>query len=108
VSDWHDFFTAHYVLLRDLTSTGIAALGVITTSAFAIVGLRTFGKWKREKIEEKRMDVAIDALAIAYEAQLVFERIRSRRAREFECKEIMDRLGYDEKDTRKVAQQVDI
>jgi hypothetical protein len=44
----------------------------------AIVGLRTFGKWKREKIEEKRIDVAIEALAIAYEAQLVFERIRSR------------------------------
>jgi hypothetical protein len=54
----------------------------------AIAGLKTFGRWKREKIEEKRIEIAIEALAIGYEAQLVFERLRSRIVRDFEWKDM--------------------
>jgi hypothetical protein len=45
---------------------------------------RSFEKFKREKIEERRIDVAIDALTLAYEARFVFDAIRSRLIREHE------------------------
>ncbi len=104
MSEFRDFLAAHYVLFKDFAGTAVAAVGFITTSIFAVVGLHTFEKWKREKIEEKRIDVAIDALAIAYEAQLVFERIRSRLVREYEYKEIMDKQGYSAQDKRRESQ----
>ena len=40
-------------------------------------GIETFKKWKREKIEERRIETAIDALALAYESKIVFRSIRS-------------------------------
>jgi hypothetical protein len=43
----------------------------------AASGLRTFGKWQREKIEERRIDLALEALAIGYESKEIFGRIRS-------------------------------
>jgi hypothetical protein len=36
------------------------------------LGLRTFGKWKQEKVEELRMDISLEALSIACESQGVF------------------------------------
>jgi hypothetical protein len=53
------------------------AFGLITTIIIAIAGFRTFGKWRREKLEEKRIEVAIEALALCYEARFVFDGIRS-------------------------------
>lgn len=55
----------------------LTLLGLLITTAIAVVSLKTFDKWKREKIEEKRLDVALEALAVAYEARYVFEGIRS-------------------------------
>jgi hypothetical protein len=37
------------------------AFGLITTIIIAIAGFRTFGKWRREKLEEKRIEVATTA-----------------------------------------------
>jgi hypothetical protein len=48
------------------------------TSAIAIAGFRTFGKWKRERLEEKKIEVSLEALALAYESKHVFAAIRSR------------------------------
>jgi len=53
------------------------AFGLITTIIIAIAGFRTFGKWRREKLEEKRIEVAIDSLALCYEARFIFDGIRS-------------------------------
>jgi len=69
--DWH-------AILKDFAAPTVALIAVIVTGSFAFAGLKTFDRWKREKLEEKRIDVAIEALAIGYEAQLVFEVIRSR------------------------------
>jgi len=74
-----------YTILKDFAAPVVALCGVIATTLFAFAGLRTFDRWKREKLEEKRIDVAIDALAIAYEAQLAFEAIRSRLVSADEC-----------------------
>jgi hypothetical protein len=45
-------------------------VGFFVTIGVAYFGFRTFARWKREKIEEKRIDIAIEALE-------VFEIIRS-------------------------------
>jgi hypothetical protein len=54
-----------------------AIAGLVITVSIAIGGFRTFGRWKKEKIEEKRIDTAIDALALTYESKFIFDNIRS-------------------------------
>jgi hypothetical protein len=54
-----------------------AICGFIITIVIAVGGFRTFGRWKREKIEERRIDTALDALAVVYEAKYIFDNIRS-------------------------------
>ena len=54
-----------------------ASLGLLLSVVVAIGGFRTFGRWKREKIEEKRIEVAIDALAVMYESKFIFDHIRN-------------------------------
>ena len=46
------------------------------TLCIAFGSFRTFGRWKREQIEERKLDGALEALSIAYEAQMVFEDIQ--------------------------------
>jgi hypothetical protein len=55
----------------------LTIIGFLITLGIAVGGFRTFGRWKREKIEERRIEIALEALSIAYEAEGVFEYIRS-------------------------------
>jgi len=55
----------------------LTIVGLALTGSIALFGFRTFARWKREKLEEKRIEIAFDALAIAYEAKFVFQSIRS-------------------------------
>ncbi len=73
-----------YGVLKDFAAPTVALIGVIVTACFAFAGLKTFSRWKREKLEEKRIDVAIEALAIAFEVRLVFDAIRTRFTRAHE------------------------
>jgi hypothetical protein len=52
-------------------------MGFLITIIIAISGFRTFGRWRREKLEEKRIEVAFEALAVAYESNYIFGHIRS-------------------------------
>jgi hypothetical protein len=72
------FFGAHYEVLKDFTGPIVTLVGFGITTTLALKGFNTFDRWKRERIEERRIDIAIEALSIAYEAKLVFETIRSR------------------------------
>jgi hypothetical protein len=45
----------------------VVGFGITTVIAFS--GFRTFGRWKREKVEERRIEIALDALALAYESR---------------------------------------
>ena len=83
-----DWFHLHYQLLKDFVPSIVALLGLGLTAVIAIAGFKSFGRWKREKIEERRIEVALDALAIAYEARFRFESIRSRFTREDEYEDI--------------------
>jgi hypothetical protein len=71
----HTYF---YELFKDFTAPVVALLGITVTGTVAALGLKSFEKFKREKIEERRIEVSIDALALAYEAKYVFESIRAR------------------------------
>ena len=52
-------------------------LGFLITVGIAIGGFRTFNRWKREKIEEKRIDTAIDALQYVAESKFMLDSIRA-------------------------------
>jgi hypothetical protein len=53
------------------------AIGLAMTGYFGWSGLRTFDKWKREKLEERKIETALDALAVAYHSKWIFEHIRA-------------------------------
>ena len=67
-----------YGIIKDFAAPTVALIGVGVTGGIALAGLKTFDRWRPEKLEEKRIDVAIEALAIAFEASIVFNDIRSR------------------------------
>ena len=47
----------------------LTIIGFSITTVLGIAGIRTFGKFKRERIEERRLETAIEALALAYESK---------------------------------------
>ena len=52
-------------------------IGFIITVVISICCFRTFEVWKKEKIEEKRIGVAIDTLSLVYESKFIFDYIRN-------------------------------
>jgi hypothetical protein len=73
--------------------------GFAITIGIAAGGFRTFSRWKREKIEERRIETAIDALALAYESKIVFRAIRSGFASDVDYKD-MKRVDGESEDER--------
>jgi hypothetical protein len=55
----------------------LTLVGFAITIAIAVRGVRTFDRWKREITEERRIETAIEALAISYESKYIFDAIRS-------------------------------
>jgi hypothetical protein len=53
-------------------------VGLTMSGVVSVLGLRTFTKWQREKIHEKKLEIAFEALSLAYEATMVFDDIRRR------------------------------
>lgn len=76
--------------------------GLILSALIAIFGFRTFGRWKREKLEERRIEIAFDALTLAYETKFVFQHIRSAMAHGYEWEDMPKRDGdTDDKRNRR-------
>lgn len=74
----------------------LTIIGLCLTGGIAGFGFRTFDRWKREKVEEKRIEVAFDALTIAYETKFVFKIIRSPFASGYEWSDMPHREGDTE------------
>lgn len=55
----------------------LTIIGFVITVSIAIGGFRSFNRWKREKLEEKRIEIAYEALALAYEAGYVYQRLEN-------------------------------
>jgi hypothetical protein len=77
---------------------GLGVAGLVLTAILGGVGLRTLNKWRREKIEEKKIDLAMDALSLAYEARGVFEAIRARVVSSSEWADMEEIPGEDERE----------
>jgi hypothetical protein len=78
VGRWVLEHTYVYEFFKDFAAAVVALVGITVTGTMAGLGLRSFAKFKREKIEERRIEVALDALALAYESKFVFQMIRAR------------------------------
>lgn len=74
----------------------LTLIGFAITIAVALGGFRTFDRWKREKIEERKIEIAFDLLEISYESKYVFEAIRSPMT-----------LGYEYKDMPRLPNESD-
>jgi hypothetical protein len=76
----------------------LTLVGIFVTVLIAIGGFRSFNRWKREQLEARRIDVALEALSIAYESRMVFDHIRSPMAYEYEWRDMPERPGETEHD----------
>lgn len=68
----------------------LTSIGLFITVCVSFAGLRTFGKWRREKLEEAKISAAVDGLSLAYESKFIFEYIRSPLIRAAELNAIED------------------
>jgi hypothetical protein len=93
-----EWFVSHYDVLKDFAGPGVAIAAFVITTILAIAGLRTFDRWKREKVEERRIETAIDALALAYESKIVFRSIRSPHSNQLEHKNMDVKEGESDDD----------
>ena len=71
-------------------------VGLVMTGCISIAGLRTFDKWKREKLEERRIECALDALSIAYHTKHIFDYVRSPMSSSYEWEEMPGKPGEPE------------
>lgn len=78
----------------------LTIVGFMITLGIATAGFRSFAKWKRETIEGRRIDISLEALALAYEASFIFDSIRSPMSYEGEWSEMK---GVDNVDRRRAA-----
>jgi len=76
----------------------LTLIGFAITILIAIGGFKTFERWRREKIEERRIDIALEALSIAYESKAIFDRVRSGLAYEREWEDMAVKQGETERD----------
>jgi hypothetical protein len=74
----------------------LTIIGFIITVAIAIGGFGTFGRWKREKLEEKRIDTAIETLALVYESKSIFDHIRNEMSFGYEWQDMPEKQGESE------------
>jgi hypothetical protein len=90
-----DWFLAHYDLLKDFSAPILTLVWFGVTSVIVYFGFRSFDRWKREQLEERRMEVAFEALRIAYQSKHVFEHIRSPLVETYEWEKMPEHPGDD-------------
>jgi hypothetical protein len=74
----------------------LTIVGFMITISIAVGGFRTFERWRREKLEERRIEIALDALTIAYETKFIFQHIRGVMAYGYEWADMPERPGDTE------------
>jgi hypothetical protein len=81
----------------------LTIIGFIITVCIAVGGFRTFDRWKRERIEEKKIEIAFEALAFGYEAGFVINAVRAPIENPAEWIEMPKLEGESEEDRRRRA-----
>lgn len=93
-----EWLHAHYAFLKDFAGPAVSLIGVAITAIVAIVGLNAFGRWKRQQVESKRLEVAWDMLSIGYELKYVFDHIRSPLVSPYEWRNMVRLPGESDAD----------
>jgi hypothetical protein len=94
--DMNDPWAFGWSQLLTIFGQVLTVVGFAITIGIAWFGFRTFERWRREKIEEKRIETAIEALALVYESKFVFDNIRSPMSFGYEWEDMPDKLGNDD------------
>jgi hypothetical protein len=81
----------------------LTIVGFGITIAIALNGFRNFERWRRERIEERRIDIAFEALAFIYEVPYVVAALRAPVRYEAEWAEMPRVDGESEEDRRRRA-----
>jgi hypothetical protein len=76
----------------------LTLIGFGITIIIAIGGFRTFDRWRREKLEERKIELAFELMALAYESKFVFEAIRSPASFGHEWQDMEKREGESQAD----------
>src|SRR5262245_37256326 len=79
----------------------LTIVGFIITICIAIGGFRTLNRWRREKLEERTIETAIEALTIAYETKYIFQHIRSPMSEGYEWADMPQQPGESEEVRRR-------
>ena len=78
----------------------LTIIGFVITIIIAVGGFQSFGRWQKQKFEEKRIDTAVDALVLIREMKWVFENIRSPMSFDYEWKDMPEIQGEEENKRR--------
>jgi hypothetical protein len=78
----------------------IAIIGFVITIGIAVGGYRTLESWRREKIEDRKVETAFEALSLAYESKSVFGLVRSSLAYEYEWKDMPTKENEHDRDRK--------
>jgi hypothetical protein len=97
----HDWLVAHYNVLKDFAGPVVALLSLCVTIIIAIFGFSTFGRWKREQLEGRRIDIAFSALDLAYKTGHVFDHIRGPLIEDYEWADMPEVAGDTEHKRRR-------
>src|SRR5579862_323348 len=76
----------------------LTIIGFAITIIIAVGGFRTFNRWKREKLEERKIEIAFEALSIAYETKFIFETIRNPMTYSYEWDDMPQIAGESDND----------
>lgn len=71
----------------------LTIIGMVITVTIAIAGFRSFGRWRREQIEARKIELSLEALSLAYESKAVFGHIRTRVFYKGEGADVPEKLG---------------
>src|SRR6202035_1305526 len=100
LNDLREWSLAHYDLLKDFAGPAVTLLGFAVTAIIAYFGVRSFRRWKREQLEERRIKIAFQALKLAYQSTFIFEHIRSPLIEDYEWHGMPQLAGDDESKRR--------
>jgi hypothetical protein len=79
-------------------SQALTIIGFLITIGIALGGFQTFERWKKQKLEERRIEIAFEALAIAHESKFVFEGIRASISYDIDYESMPVRQGESSQD----------
>jgi hypothetical protein len=88
-----EWFATHYEVLKDFSAPALTIIGFIIALSIAVAAFQSLKKWRGQQIEERRIETALDALAVTYESKYVFDNIRSPMVFEYEWNNMQRRPG---------------